>query len=347
VLTGDSTVRLIQSQLRAVIGDSISGLPDGLNALSQAGVSYQSDGTLALDNAKLAAAISGNASGIGRLFAAVGQATDSLVGVSMSGDKTQSGTYAVTVSQLATQGTLAGTAAATLTITAGVNDQLGVTVDGVTTTVTIAAGVYANADALAAELQSKINGASALSAVGSSVSVRQSAGVISIQSSRYGSASNVSATGSAQVGLLGMSPNATAGIDIAGTIGGIAAAGSGQMLSGAAGTAAEGLQLQVNGGATGARGSVTYTRGYAAQLDRILTPILDNSGMLAARTDGLTSSIKGLENDKVQLQARLDAIQRRYTQEFSVLDAMLGSMQQTSTFLTQQLATLPVPGKSA
>ena len=347
VLTGDSTVRLIQSQLRGVIGNPVSGLGDNLNALSQAGVSYQADGTLALDNTKLAAAISANFSGIGRLFAAIGQASDSLVGVSATSDKTQSGTYAVNVTQLATQGTLVGGAAAGLTITTGVNDQLDVNVDGVVATVTLAAGTYASSDALAAEVQSKINGASALSSAGSSVSVRQSAGVLTIQSSRYGSASTVGASGSASAGLFGAVPSAAAGVDVAGTIGGVAALGAGQTLAATAGTAAEGLQLQVTGGVTGTRGSVTYTQGYASQLNRVLTPILDSNGILAARTDGLTGSIKHIDDAKVQLQARLDAIQARYTREFSALDAMLGSMQQTSSFLTQQLANLPTPGKSA
>jgi flagellar hook-associated protein 2 len=346
VLTGDSTVRLIQSQLRGVIGNPISGLSDNLNALSQAGVSYQTDGTLTLNSTKLAAAINANFSGIGKLFAAIGQASDSLVGVSATGDKTQSGTYAVTVTQLPTQGNLAGTAAAGLTITAGVNDQLAVTVDGVATTVTLAAGTYASSDALAAEVQAKVNGAAALSVAGSSVSVRQSGGVLSVQSNRYGSASNVSVSGSA-ASLFGASSVATSGVDVAGTIDGVAALGAGQTLSGAAGTRTEGLQLQITGGGTGARGTVTYTQGYASQLNRVLKPILDSNGILAARTDGLTGSIKHIDDQKVQLQARLDVIQARYTREFSALDAMLGSMQQTSSFLAQQLANLPTPGKKS
>jgi flagellar hook-associated protein 2 len=346
VLTGDSTVRLIQSQIVGVIGNSVKGLSDSLNTLAQVGVSLQADGTLSLDTSKLTAAINANGSAVGKIFASVGQPTDSLVSVASTSAMTQQGNYAVNVTQLATRGSLAGSAAAGLTITAGVNDQLNVTVDGVSATVTLSAGTYATADALAAEVQSKINGASALSSLGSSVSVQQSAGMLTIQSNRYGSASNVSVTGAAAASLMGASPTAAVGVDVAGTIGGITALGSGQTLSGATGSRTEGLQLQISGGATGDRGTVTYTQGYASQLNQVLTPILATDGLIAARTDGINTSIKQIDNEKVDLQARLDAIQARYTAEFSALDGMLGSLQQTSSFLTQQLANLPTPGKS-
>jgi flagellar hook-associated protein 2 len=339
-------VSLIQSQIRGVIGNAVAGLPDGMNTLAQVGVSYQTDGTLALDSTKLAAAISANGSAIGRLFAAVGVASDGQITVGATGTATKSGTYPVTVSRLATQGGLTGAASAGLTITAGVNDQLDVTVDGVAATVTLSPGTYGSGAALAAEVQSRINGAAALTAVGSSVSVQANAGVLTVQSDRFGSASNVSVGGNAAAGLFGASPSATIGVDVAGSIGGIAAVGSGQSLSGATGSAAEGLTLTVAGGAIGSRGTVTYTQGYATQLDSILTPMLASGGILAARTDGLNSSIKQINNDEVQEQARLDAIQARYTAQFSALDSMLASMQQTSTFLTQQLANLPTPGKT-
>lgn len=347
VLTGDSTVRLLESQLRATLGSSVAGMPTSFNTLSAIGISYQADGTLALNTAKLSSALASNASDVARMFAAVGQPTDSLVSVAATTAKTKQGTYDVNVTTLATRGSLAGQSAAGLTITAGVNDQLSVTVDGVSSTVTLAAGTYASADALAAELQSKINGATAIGAASSSVTVRQTGGVLTIQSSRYGSASNVNVSGIGASSLLGATPAATAGVDVAGTIGGVAALGSGQVLTAATGIASEGLQLKIAGGATGARGSVTYTQGYASLLDRVLAPILDTSGILAARTNGLNDSVKRLDDQKEQLQARIDAIQKRYTAQFSALDGMLASLQQTSSYLTQQLANLPTPGKSS
>jgi flagellar hook-associated protein 2 len=55
-LTGDSTARNIQNQLRNVLGTSIAGLT-GASSLSQVGVSFGKDGTLSLDNTKFTAAL--------------------------------------------------------------------------------------------------------------------------------------------------------------------------------------------------------------------------------------------------------------------------------------------------
>ena len=74
--------------------------------------------------------------------------SDSLVSVTGFTNKTVPGTYALEVSRLATHGTLVGQGAAGLTITAGVDDTLGILLDGVSATVTLAAGTYANAAAL-------------------------------------------------------------------------------------------------------------------------------------------------------------------------------------------------------
>lgn len=67
-LTGDSTARSIQSQLRNAIGASFEGL-GGASSLSQIGLSFGKDGTLALDSTKLSAAMSDPAKDVAALFA--------------------------------------------------------------------------------------------------------------------------------------------------------------------------------------------------------------------------------------------------------------------------------------
>jgi flagellar hook-associated protein 2 len=340
VLTGDGTVRSIQTQLRSLLGGLLGS--GAYQTLSQVGVSFQKDGTLALDSSKLNAALAANPTAVTQLFAAVGTADDALVGVTGSTAKTQPGTYAVNVTQLATRGQLAGNAAAGLTITAGVNDQLNVTIDGVSATVTLAAGTYATADALASEVQSKINGASALVAAGSSVAVAQSGGVLTIISKRYGSASTVTASGSAAAGLLGGAPVATAGVDVAGTIGAMPASGSGQTLVGGTGTSIEGLRVLVNGGSLGARGNVNFGRGVADRLNTLLTQTLDTTtGSVATSTSRLQTEITDLGKRKDALQRHLDLVEANYRQEFNALDTLLSSLSAQSTALTQELATLP------
>ena len=129
-------------------------------------------------------------------------------------------------------------------------------------------------------------------------------------------------------------------VNAAGTINGVAATGAGANLIGAAGDASEGLRIKVNGGALGARGTVTYTIGYAAQLDGVITNLLKDDGLLAAKTQGVTSSITRLDKQAEAINVRLAAIEARYRAQFTKLDTLLSSMSKTSSFLTQQIASI-------
>ncbi len=243
--------------------------------------------------------------------------------------------------QLGAPGSLTGSQAAGLAIIAGVNDQLDVSVDGVTASVTLAAGTYGSTDALAAEMQSKLKGAASLTDAGNSVVVSQSAGILNIASARYGSASNVAVTGgNGAVGLMGASPAPTAGEDVTGTINGVTATGTGQTLTAAAGDASEGLRLTINGGPPGARGTVNFSRGYADRLDKLLDNLLISDGIIASRTDGITASMKDIDRRQENFSRRLEAVEARYRAQFTALDTMLSSLNQTSQFFQQQLASL-------
>ena len=204
------------------------------------------------------------------LFAANASISDSLISVVGTTSSTQEGSYGVNITSLATAGQLTGASAAGLTITAGMNDQLSLLVNGVSTSVTLSPGTYASAAALATELQTQINGA-----LSGSVAVSESGGTLSITSNQYGSASNISITGgNAATGLFGASPSSIAGQDVSGTINGQAATGSGQTLTANAGGPAAGISLLVSGGATGARGTVNFSQGIASRLDQYLTSVL-------------------------------------------------------------------------
>jgi flagellar hook-associated protein 2 len=134
-------------------------------------------------------------------------------------------------------------------------------------------------------------------------------------------------------------------VNAAGTINGITATGGGTNLVGATGDSSEGLSIKVNGGALGARGTVTFTIGYAAQLDRIITSLLSEDGLLAARTQGMQSSITRLDKQTDAINLRLTAIEARYRAQFTKLDTLLSSMSTTSSFLTQQIAALSANSK--
>jgi flagellar hook-associated protein 2 len=343
ILQGDSAAFSVQRGIRAALTAMI-GDGNNFTSLSQIGVTLQKDGSLAVDAAKLQASMDTKFEQIGKLFTIGGTSTDSLITYEGATDKTTAGNYAVTVTQLATQGSLSGNQAAGLTITAGVNDQLNFNVDGVAASITLAEGTYASADALAAEVQSKLNGFSGLTTEGISVSVSQSGGALNIVSARYGSASSVVLTGGNGAGnLLGASPAGVTGMDVAGSINGISATGSGQMLTATGGGTAEGLRVAVHGGALGTRGAVEFSQGYAERLSKVAEEFLATEGVIASRVDGLNASIKDLDQRQDDFNRRLESVEARYRAQFSALDAMLGSLTQTSQFLQQQLAALPTP----
>lgn len=231
-LLGDSTARAITNQIKGVLSKSIEG-NGSLSTLNQIGVSFQRDGKLALDSAKLNTAISTNVKDIAALFAPSAKATDPLITYSGSTSKTQAGTYAVTVSQL-----------------------------------------------------------------GTSI------------------------------------------LNAAGTINGSAAVGSSTNLVGATGNSSEGLSLKINGGSLGVRGTVTYSVGYAAQLDSVLTNLLSEDGLLTARTAGITSSIKRVDDQSAKISDRLVTIEARYRAQYTRLDTLMSSLSSTSSFLTQQISAL-------
>ena len=171
--------------------------------------------------------------------------------------------------------------------------------------------------------------------------VTQNAGVLSVTAANYGSGSSVAITGgNGALDLMGGTPIQTAGVNVAGTIGGITATGSGQTLTANSGDPQD-LSTSINGGSLGARGTLNYSQGYAYSLNKWSTSILAGDGILVSRTNGINKSIAEVGNRRTTLQARLVGIEQRYRMQYSSLDAMLTSMNQTSTYLTQQLANLP------
>ena len=126
----------------------------------------------------------------------------------------------------------------------------------------------------------------------------------------------------------------------AGTINGVAATGSLTGLTGATGNASSGLSLNVTGGALGSRGTVKFTLGYAAQLDRVINNLLSDTGIVASKTEGLNTSITRLDKKTESLNVRLAGVEARYRTQFTKLDSLLSGMSTTSNYLTQQLASI-------
>ncbi len=349
LLQGDPATISIETKINRILTSSVKALTGSLTTLTDVGISFKVDGTLGLDSAQLQTAIDNNYNDIAGVFIAQGRPSDSLIQYVSATDKTESGDYAVNITQLATQGKEVGSAAAGLTITEGGNDTIDITVDGASGTITLAAGTYASASALATEVQSKINGLSVFSSAGISVIVTESAGVLTLTSKGYGSSSIVDVNGgNGESNLVGASAVSTVGVNVTGTINGAASTGFGQFLTVSTGNIAEGLKIEVTGGATGSRGTLAYSEGYAFQLNELTAEILGTDGSIESRTLGINTSIEDINEKRTEINARLVNIEARYRKQYTTLDILMSQFQAQSDFLTQQLAslaTLPKTGR--
>ncbi len=82
--------------------------------------------------------------------------------------------------------------------------------------------------------------------------------------------------------------------------------------------------------------------GYAVRFNSLIESYIDSTdGVLTERVDGIEASIEDLTDQREALALRLESVERRLLRQFNALDALVGELTTTSSFLTQQLASLP------
>ncbi|CAK0772132.1 Flagellar hook-associated protein 2 [Gammaproteobacteria bacterium] len=342
-LLGDATLRDIDNQIRSKLGSVVAG-GGNYDSLASLGITTQKDGTLSLNSDTLASALNQDPDAVGRIFSSGGNPSDALVTYKRSTSSTKEGNYAINITQAATQGFYAGTAPASPTLTIDSNnDTFSLKINGLQSgAISLTQKAYANNSDLAAEIQSRINGDSALKAKGVNVTVGYDTDHFVINSSAYGAASKVefTAVDTNTATSLGFAVGSgTDGKNVAGTIGGQTATGFGQLLTGATGNSV-GLQVEVRGSATGSRGTVAFSRGIADQLNTTISRFLDTTtGSISNRTDEINTSIKSIGDQRTTVNTRLTALQKQYSTQFNAMDSLVASLKSTGTFLTQQFGT--------
>lgn len=351
VLLGNSLVRSVESTMRRLVTQQLDVL-DGrsVRALADIGITTTRQGTLEVDGERLNGALQKSLDDVAALFGTNGLADGSGFRFESSRSETEPGSYAVEVTQLAERAVIAGATVAVpgagspLVIT-GDNDEIELTIDGVATgRVTLGQGSYASGAVAAAELQARINGAEALREGDVSVAVAfdESSGSFSITSERYGSESQVEVTfaDSTTAATFGFTVGQTdTGQDVAGSIGGVAAEGFGRFLTGQSG-ATDGLKIEITGGVTGALGAVTFSRGISSQLARATDGFLGIDGAFNGVTRSINESLEEIVDERIKLDDKLARLETRLVSQFSAMDALVAQLNQTSSFLTTQLAGL-------
>jgi flagellar hook-associated protein 2 len=359
VLIGDTTLRNLYSQVRSTLFSAQSGLTGGVQALADMGIlSNEKTGQLEVDEDQLTNAISTDIQGVRALFASTGTSTDSLVKFVSNNSLSKAGTYAVNVTTLATKGTFTGTSVlpdftmgGSIDIDAD-NNNFTIRINGTTSNnITLTAANYTSGSTLAAEIQKQINADDKLKAAGSSISVsyESASNRFVITSPTYGSTSTIAFTSvdTSSLAELGFAAiNGTAGVNVAGTINGKTATGSGQFLVSTEGDS-QGIKVGILGGATGARGTVTFTRGIADQLYTLAENYTKTEGTLANKTDSLTDSSADIDADFEKLDYRMEILQSQLLKQFTAMDTLVSQLNSLSSFLTNALAVLPLSPKAS
>lgn len=81
--------------------------------------------------------------------------------------------------------------------------------------------------------------------------------------------------------------------------------------------------------------------GFIANLSSITAGYIDDDGIISGRVDSLNQRLESIEESADALDVRMERVEARYLAQFTALDVMLSQLQQTSSYLTQQLASLP------
>ena len=354
LFVGDSVLRNIENRLRNVMGNSVSTVTDPsvtYNSFAMVGITTKSDGSLEFDSSKFSSALSANLEEVRNLFAGgLAETSNSTVASNLNFGYVPTGINAsslsINITAAATHGTFTGAAfASAAPYTMDATDTLSLKVDGgAAITIDTVSGSLTETE-VASQLQTNIN--AALQADGQSKSVVVSydagAGAFSIASNKWGSASSIEITDaqgdySANLGFAVTA--AQTGTDVAGTIGGEAATGSGRTLTGS-GSLYDGLEVEYIGSTSTFSTNVKNIQGVLPDLDEVLDGFLESGGILSARNNSFNTQIKDIGEQRKTLLTRLSSLEQRYLIKFGAMDAIVAQMNATSDYLTNQLKNLP------
>lgn len=325
---------------RALMG-TVPGLQPPINSLTALGITInRTDGTLTIDQTKLNKVLTDNPEGVRRLFMNTGSSTEPAVQFSNITDKTKlTGAFTVDITQPALQAVLSSTALAASTVISNSNNTLGVTVNGTSATLTLTNGTYTRAQ-LAQQLQSALN--AVLSPTSEKLNVSLVNDRLDVRSDRYGQTQNIQIkSDSTALSALGLSAQNVSGTNVAGTINGVAGTGNGRLLSGATGTDAQGLALNVTATVAVSGASVTVNKGLGQLIGDRFSRMTDNSfGAISSIDKTLTKNISDAATKITKSDEMLAKRRERYERQFQAMERMIASFNAQGTALTNFVNSL-------
>ncbi len=316
-LTGDPSAERIISDLALAVTDAVPGANPGSPGL--AGLQIGSDGKFTFDQGKFTTAFNTDPTGVMRLFTQGGTSANAGVKFVSAGDGAQAGAYDVNVTALATQADTTGWNG-TWPSAGGqvINVRVGSTVISYTTQ----AGD--TQQAAVAELNNRFAQA------GFQIQASANGTGIELKTSQYGTAASF------DVAWDGVNYNTIAGTNVQGTIGGVAAVGTGQQLAIPwDDPTMGGLSLNITSTVTGDLGDFTYTPGVAQRVSTAMTRATDPiSGYVIGAENSLNNDVKNINDRVAQMQDHLVQYQNQLNQQYSNLETVITQLKATGSYLT-------------
>ncbi len=342
-LHNNVTLRTTMSSITNLFLTNVTGVSGSLTSAPLAGLSLQKDGTLSVDANAFTAALNSNLVSLASLFNTSGTTTNSDVSYFVSTGKTTPGTYSVDITTAATTASVSGAGFSGTYVDDGTPDTMTVTdsTTGASGDVSLSNGdtidiIVARLNAMFAS--NKMN-----------LAASKNGNDLKIEGTHFGSAATFTvgytaggADGSAQ---LGIAAGTVAGTDVVGTIGGLPATGSGQMLTGASGGATDGLTIMYTGAATGNQGTINFVLGLGGTLFNAADSIARAGGAVATQQDALQARINELQTRADTVQQALDAKRAALTAQFVAMESALSQIQQQATSLTNFMNQLNASSK--
>ena len=344
-LKGSATLRSTIASLTSQLLSNVSGLSGNFVRAGASGLSLQSDGSLKLDDAAFKTNLANNFSDVVNLFATSGTSTNSQLSYYASSGKTVPGTYAINITAAATVPSVTGTGFSGTYVDDATADTLTITdaISGTTGSIALANGD--TIDTIVTRLNALF--ANSKMAIGAS----KSGNDLVLTGTRYGSASTFTVAytaggtdGSAQ---LGIAAQAFAGTDVAGTIGGVAATGSGQVLTAAppiVGDPTDGLSVAYTGTTTGAVGDVAFTLGVGGMLYNASDVFARPDGTIYDQQQSLEKSIKDLSTRADTVQQQIDRRRAALVAQFTAMETAISKIQSQGSSLTSFINSLNASG---
>jgi flagellar hook-associated protein 2 len=319
-LTGDSSAR----RLMATLTDAFIRQVDSANPKSPglAGVSIDKSGNFTFDRSKFLAAYENDPDGVKALFAQGGTSANADVTFVSAGDGAVAGDYDVVITQVATQAAASGLSGAwppvslpTVRVRIG-STTVSYAVKNGDTRADVAAGLNAAFASNNLALQASDTGSD-----------------LSIMSVNYGDTATFDTDWDDGNGYV-----TSTGQDVAGTINGITAQGSGQQLMVPfTDQTIGGLALKITATSIGDLGDFHYQPGVAQRTQTAVRSATDLiSGFITSSENDLKARIKFINDEVAQMELRVTQFEATLRRQWATLESTISSLKTQGDWLTAQ-----------